>query len=369
MIPWTSNEEQLDFSDVLIATNISQINSRKDVKLKKEFGFTGKDGVSHSFDFVPIVSANMGPCGSISFARELVVKHEYCAALEKHIPAKDIIAFYKELEDLAVSEGKDPVAYRGRVFVSIGIREDLKPLKEINEKYPLVIINFDVPNGTIPAAFERLKELRASFPQAFIIAKTVCTAEQGIELVKAGANCIGVSVGCGAVCLTRQKAGVGRPIFSALADVGEMVHQAGGFILCDGGITCAGDLCKAFAIGADFVMVGSLFAATEESNDGEVIYGSDGKKYKQQYGMSSFYAQKKLFGATKDEMSHRTSEGRTKIIPCSGPVADLVSDFNGGLRSCGTYIGAASIDEFPSRASFYRVRRQLNETFANCKDF
>ena len=139
--------------------------------------------------------------------------------------------------------------------------------------------------------------------------------------------------------------------------------------MCDGGITCAGDLCKAFAIGADFVMVGSLLAATEEANDGEIIYGNDGKKYKQQYGMSSFYAQKKLFKSTEAEMSHRTSEGRTKLIPCSGTLADLVADFNGGLRSCGTYIGAASIDEFPSRAKFYRVRRQLNETFANCKDF
>lgn len=367
MINFASNEEQLDFADVLIAQNVSEINSRKDVVLEKTFEYEDYNGVKHSFNGIPIMGANMGPCGGISFAKELV-KHKYFSALEKHIGHQDIWDFFYNLTEQAKADGLDEAAYRSLVFLTVGIRESLGVLKAVNDRYPLYGILLDVPNGTIPNAVARLKELRKEFPKAYIIAKTVCDID-GVELLyNCGADCVGVSVGCGAMCLSRQKAGVGRPVFAALAECNEIAEARDKQLLCDGGITCAGDLCKAFAIGADFVMIGSLFAATEEANDGEIVY-SDGKKYKQQYGMSSFYAQKKLFGATQKDMSHRASEGRTKLIPCSGPVVDLIADFNGGLRSCGTYIGAKNLDEFPLKARFYKVRRQLNETFANCKDF
>lgn len=367
MINFASKEEQLDFSDVLIAQNISNVNSRKDVDLYIEFGYVDHDNVPHKVRGIPIMAANMGPCGTISFANELV-KYDYFCALEKHIAKDDIIKFFSGLKQKAINEGKDFTHYYSKVFLSIGIRETMDTLKEVDKEFSIFGINFDVPNGTIPAAINRLKELRKEFPNAFIIAKTVCDKDQVKLLYDNGADCVGVSVGCGAMCITRQKAGVGRPVFSALADCSEVADLYNKSLLCDGGITSAGDICKAFGAGATFVMIGSLFAATEESNDGAVIY-SDGKKYKQQYGMSSFYAQKKLFGASKDEMSHRASEGRTKLIPCSGPVADLISDFNGGLRSCGTYIGADKLSDFHLKMRFYKVRRQLNETFANCKDF
>jgi len=367
MIRFASNEEQLDFSDVLIAQNVSQINSRKDVQLTKRFSYKDYNGETHIFDGIPVFSANMGTTGVISFANEMV-KHQYFSALEKHVDADSILDFFEDLTKRAVADGLDEAAYRSLVFLTIGIRESIGPLERVNDKYPLYGILFDVPNGTIPNALTRLKELRKRFPNALIIAKTVCDAEQVRLLFECGADVAGVSVGAGSQCLTRLKTGVGRPMFSALAETVDVAEEYGKQILCDGGITCAGDICKAFAVGADWVMIGSLFAATEEASDGEIIM-NNGKRYKQQYGMSSFYAQKKLFGASKADMAHRTSEGRTKLIPCSGPVADLIADFNGGLRSCGTYIGARTLDEFPIKARFYKVRRQLNEKFANCKDF
>lgn len=367
MINFASKEEQLDFSDVLIAQNISDINSRKDVILEKEYSYKDYNNVTHKFKGIPIMSANMGPCGGISFARELI-KHKYFCALEKHIKEDNILNFFSELTTKAKDDGLDEAAYRSLIFLTIGIRESLDVLINVNNKYPLYGILLDVPNGTIPNAVSRLKEIRSKFPNAYIIAKTVCDSN-GVEfLYNMGADCVGLSVGCGAMCLSRQKAGVGRPVFSSLEECNIVADRYGKQLLCDGGITCAGDICKAFAVGANFVMIGSLFAATEEANDGEIIY-SDGKRYKQQYGMSSFYAQKKLFGVTKEDMSHRASEGRTKLIPCSGSLSELVSDFNGGLRSCGTYIGAHNLDEFPLKARFYKVRRQLNELFAKCKDF
>lgn len=367
MIRYASNEEQLDFADVLIAQNISEINSRKDVCLTKRFSYEDYNGVKHEFDGIPICSANMGTTGVVSFAYEMV-KSQYFTALEKHIEAKQILEFFDDLTERAKNDGKDEAAYRSLVFLTIGIRESLDTLKEVNAKYPLFGILFDVPNGTIPNAINRLAELRKEFPKAYIIAKTVCDAKQVQFLYDFGADCVGLAVGQGAQCLTRLKTGVGRPAFSALAEAVDVADKNDKQLLCDGGITCAGDICKAFAVGADWVMIGSLFAATEEASDGEIIM-NNGKRYKQQYGMSSFYAQKKLFKSTKKEMAHRTSEGRTKLIPCSGPVADLIADFNGGLRSCGTYIGAKNLEEFPLKARFYKVRRQLNETFANCKDF
>lgn len=367
MIRYASNEEQLDFADVLIAQNISEINSRKDVCLTKHFSYEDYNGVKHEFDGIPICSANMGTTGVVSFAYEMV-KNQYFTALEKHIEAKQILEFFDDLTERAKNDGKDEAAYRSLVFLTIGIRESLDTLKEVNAKYPLFGILFDVPNGTIPNAINRLAELRKEFPKAYIIAKTVCDAKQVQFLYDFGADCVGLAVGQGGQCLTRLKTGVGRPAFSALAEAVDVADKNDKQLLCDGGITCAGDICKAFAVGADWVMIGSLFAATEEASDGEIIM-NNGKRYKQQYGMSSFYAQKKLFKSTKKEMAHRTSEGRTKLIPCSGPVADLIADFNGGLRSCGTYIGAKNLEEFPLKARFYKVRRQLNETFANCKDF
>lgn len=359
-------KEQLDFSDVLIAQNISKIDSRKDVKLTVDAVWRDPNGTEHRWDYIPIMSANMATSGTISFAR-ILVKEKYLAALEKHIPAEDIIVFFDELTELAKFEGVDEATYRNRVFLSIGIRENLSTLQAVNSEYPIYGINFDVPNGTIPKALERLRVLREYFPNSYIIAKTVCDSTQAELLYRNGADVVGVSVGSGAVCSTRLKTGVGRPILSAIADVADVADGCGKAVMCDGGITCAGDICKAFVAGADFVMIGSLFAATEEANDGEIII-NNGRKYKQQYGMSSFIAQRKIFKATAEEMAYRTSEGRTKLIPCSGPVKDLIADFNGGIRSCGTYINADSIDKFPIVGEFYRVHKQLNDTFANCKD-
>ena len=367
------SQEQLDFCDVLIAQKISNINSRKDVNITRYFSYKDRFGESHFFNAVPIIAANMATSGTISFAR-ILVKEQYMAALEKHIPAEDIIEFFDELTTLAKIQGMDEITYRARVFLSIGIKESLDTLKAVDEKFPLFGINFDVPNGTIPAAIDRLRELRQDFPNAFIIAKTVCSGDQVNYLYENGADVVGISVGSGAVCTTRLKTGVGRPILSAIsdaADIAEFYLKNTGkvkYVLCDGGITCAGDICKALVAGADFIMIGSLFAATEEANDGEIII-NNGKKYKQQYGMSSFIAQRKIFKASAEEMAYRTSEGRTKLIPCSGSVKELISDFNGGMRSCGTYINARGIEEFPTKGSFYKVRRQLNETLANCKDF
>ncbi len=133
MINFASKEEQLDFSDVLIAQNISDINSRKDVILEKEYSYKDYNNVTHKFKGIPIMSANMGPCGGISFARELI-KHKYFCALEKHIKEDNILNFFSELTTKAKDDGLDEAAYRSLIFLTIGIRESLDVLINVNNK-------------------------------------------------------------------------------------------------------------------------------------------------------------------------------------------------------------------------------------------
>jgi GMP reductase len=159
-------------------------------------------------------------------------------------------------------------------------------------------------------------------------------------------------------CTTRKMTGVGFPQLSAIIDCADAAHGLKGLICADGGITTPGDLVKAFGAGADFVMMGGMFAAHDESG-GELIE-RDGKKFKQFYGMSSDTAQLKYYGEKKN---YRASEGRTLELPYRGPVANTLEEILGGLRSAMTYIGAKTLKEVSKRTTFVRVNRQLNDVF------
>lgn len=183
-------------------------------------------------------------------------------------------------------------------------------------------------------------------------------------------------------CLTRRQTGCGRPQFSALVECADAAHQVGGMVCSDGGITCPGDLGKAFGAGADFIMIGSLFAGTDEA-EGEIVekYVNTGeydrliyelgyeftphlelKKFKQFYGMSSTLAQEK-FGNGKP--SYRASEGRVTLMPYTGPIDGVIEELLGGLRSTMTYVGAWTLKNIPKQCVFYKVHHQLNQIYEN----
>ena len=176
-------------------------------------------------------------------------------------------------------------------------------------------------------------------------------------------------------CLTRRQTGVGRPQLSAVIECADAAHQVGGMVCADGGITCPGDIGKAFGAGADFVMIGGLYAGTDEA-EGEIVekYYKTGevtedhapvytcKKFKQFYGMSSTLAQEK-FGNGKP--SYRASEGRVTLVPYVGSVDDVNEEFLGGLRSTMTYLGAKRLKDIPKCCVFYRVNHQLNTMYEN----
>jgi len=356
-------EIQLDFDDVLIQPKRSSINSRQDVDIYREFKWTTKHDEVRSFTCIPISAANMGTVGTPHMAIELA-KNEYMSCLEKHLTVKEIFSVYDYLTAYAINKKeKDETSFRSRVFVSIGTRESFDILDEVNATYPLIGINIDVPNGYFPALIERVKECRERYPNSFIIAGTVVTGDIVQDLLRSGASAVRCGIGQGSMCITRLKTGVGRPTLSMIMDCADAAHQIDGYIMCDGGVKTPGDVCKAFCAGADFVMSGSLFAGCDESS-GEIV-DRDGKLYKMYYGMSSKLAQDKHFGGMSE---YRTSEGREKLIPYTGPLIDVINDINGGLRSCCTYIGSRKIKHMPRQASFYKVYHQVNTMFANSEN-
>ena len=161
-------------------------------------------------------------------------------------------------------------------------------------------------------------------------------------------------------CITRLKTGVGMPQLSAVIECSDAAHGVNGYIISDGGITCPGDMAKAFGGGADFVMVGGQFSGHDE-NPGEIIE-EDGQKFKTFYGMSSEHAMKKHYGRMAN---YRSSEGRYIKVKYRGPLENTVLDYLGGIRSCCTYINAKSIKNMSKCCTFVLVSQQLNNHFNN----
>lgn len=195
--------------------------------------------------------------------------------------------------------------------------------------------------------------------KAIIMAGNVVTPEITEELILNGVDIVKVGIGSGAHCTTRIVAGVGYPQLSAIIECADAAHGLGGHICSDGGITNPGDMVKAFGAGADFVMIGSEFAGHDESGGEEVL---ENLKIvgKVTYGMSSSTAMNKHYGKVAE---HRTSEGRTSVVPYRGPIIDTVLYYLGGLRSGMTYVGAKALKELSKRTTFIRVNRVLNEKY------
>jgi GMP reductase len=232
----------------------------------------------------------------------------------------------------------------------------------------------DIANGYSDHFAARVRKVRDQFPGLIIIAGNVVTGEMTEELILAGADIVKVGIGPGSVCTTRIQTGVGYPQLSAVIECADAAHGLGGHIIADGGCTCPGDVAKAFAGGADFVMLGGMLAGHDQGG-GEVItkryltneMNSDGspvvdeKHFVQFYGMSSDAANTKHFGGLKD---YRSSEGREVLVPYRGDVAVTIQDLLGGIRSTCTYAGALKLKQLSKCTTFVRCTQQFNAVYA-----
>ena len=365
------NETQLDFSDVLIKPRRSSIDSRSKVDITREYKFKWCPYVIKG---TGIMQANMGTIGNFEVSR-MMLDNGLFACLHKHHNINELIGFYKEL----IKRGDD--TWR-RCLLGIGLRDNgIDKLRQINKELGIQVgIKFDVPNGYIPQVKDKVIELRKEFPEMFIMVGNVVTGDITEDLILSGADCVAVGIGGGSACRTREKTGFGRPQLSTVIECADAAHQVGGMICSDGGITCPGDICKAFGGGADFIMIGGLFAGTDEA-EGEIItkwistgeydrvsYDSgyifkphfEEKKFKQFYGMSSTLAQEKFQGGMKN---YRASEGVVIEVPYSGSMDSILEDMLGSIRSMMTYIGAKNLKNIPKQCVFYKVNNQRNHIF------
>lgn len=338
-------EIRLDFKDVLIRPKRSTLQTRADVDLTREYRFKHSQ---LSWKGIPIIASNMDHTGTFAMAKSLA-KHKLLTAIDKFASLSDWKKFYKQHPKLT--------AY---CFPTTGIKtEDADMLAKIIKIAPSPFICIDVANGYTQRFVDSIRVLRKKYPKKTLIAGNVVTAEMAEELVLAGADIVKVGIGPGSVCTTRLKTGVGYPQLSAIIECADAVHGLGGHLCADGGCVSPGDVAKAFAAGADFVMLGGMLAGHEECA-GETVE-ENGQCFMRFYGMSSSEAMHKHHGKMN---AYRASEGRSVNVPYRGKVENTVLDILGGLRSACTYVGAQRLKELSKRTTFLRVTQQLNEVFA-----
>jgi GMP reductase len=378
------SDTKLDYKDVLMRPKRSTLESRSDVDLVREFTFPnaggeGADPKGYSWKGVPIVASNMDTVGTFEMAKKLA-QYNMLTCISKH---NDINRWRHKMDGYGVYKTqasreansknwkyeRGAKSWQSRIYdhlcPSIGIKydpdnyDDVDYLRDVQWNfYHNRFVCIDAANGYTKRFCDFIKRVREEHPALIIIAGNVVTGEMTEQLILNGADIVKVGIGSGSVCTTRIQTGVGYPQFSAVVECADAAHGVGGYIMADGGCTCAGDVAKAFGGGADFVMLGGMLAGhTECEGQEEEI---DGKTYKTFYGMSSADAMNKYHGGVA---KYRSAEGKTVRVEHRGLVKHTLEGILGGLRSACTYIGARRLKDMPKCATFIRVSQQSNEIF------
>ena len=371
---------KLDYKDVLIRPKRSTLGSRKEVQLDR--GYSWRNWKPHEpmsaetehWRGIPIMAANMDGVGTFEIADKLAEGGLF-TCLVKTYSEEQLIEYFNT----------DMYERTNHVAMSIGITDhDMGKFMRVYDQSDssLKYVCVDVANGYSERFADFIRKLRSQYPHIVIIAGNVVTGEMTEELILAGADIVKVGIGPGSVCTTRIQTGVGYPQLSAVIECADAAHGLGGHIIADGGCTCPGDVAKAFAAGADFVMLGGMLAGhiegggniiTKIYETSEVTITDDDfydnvykeEKFVQFYGMSSDAANTKHFGGLKD---YRSSEGREVLVPFRGEVSSTIQDILGGIRSTCTYAGAEKIKQLTKCTTFVRVNNQFNTVYANSKN-
>jgi GMP reductase len=364
------DDSKLDYKDVLIRPKRSTLGSRKDVELEREFTFRNYQADSDEhYRGIPIMASNMDGVGTFPMADSLAAMGLF-TCLVKNYDAAELIEFFGAGKDIR----RENVAY------STGITDqDFAKFETVHQQTGanLKYVCVDVANGYSERFSNFIKQVRDAYPGIVIIAGNVVTGEMTEELILSGADIVKVGIGPGSVCTTRIQTGVGFPQLSAVIECADAAHGLGGHIIADGGCTCPGDLAKAFAAGADFVMLGGMLAGHDEGGGeivtryfktGEVSKTGNGyediveeRKFVNFYGMSSRAANDKHFGGLKE---YRSSEGREIQVPYRGKIENTILDLLGGVRSTCTYAGAKKLKWLSKCTTFVKTGQQFNSVFS-----
>ncbi|CAH2031474.1 IMP dehydrogenase [Trichlorobacter ammonificans] len=247
---------------------------------------------------------------------------------------------------------------RLRVGAAVGPTAEMEARMEALVKAGVDVVVIDTAHGHSQGVIDAVIRAKQLFPNLEIIAGNIATAAAAEALIKAGADGIKVGIGPGSICTTRVVAGVGVPQITAIMECARVAHKLGVPVIADGGIKFSGDLPKAVTAGADVVMIGSLFAGTEESPGDTVLY--QGRTYKSYRGMGSIGAMKdgskdRYFQSEVGEDVKLVPEGIEGMVPLRGPLSANIHQLIGGLRSGMGYTGCATIQELQEKGRFIRI--------------
>lgn len=245
----------------------------------------------------------------------------------------------------------------GRLLVgaAVGIGPDTHDRIDALVEAKVDVVVIDTAHGHSEGVLKAVKTIKEKYPDLQIIAGNVATAEGTEALIQAGADCVKVGIGPGSICTTRVVTGIGVPQVSAIMAAAEVGKKHGVPVIADGGIKYSGDITKAIAAGAHVVMIGSLFAGTEESPGEEELY--EGRRFKVYRGMGSLTSMKKgssdrYFQAEAKKLVPEGVEGR---VAFKGPISDVVYQLVGGVRAGMGYVGARNITELQENTKYMKI--------------
>ena len=320
-------KQTFSFDDVLLVPKFSDIESRFSVKIDNDL-----DASTH-LD-LPVISSPMDTIteGDMALAMAshggLGIIHRYNTIQEQTSIVLDSFCKYGDMNIAAAIGVTGDYEERACALYDAGVR----------------ILCIDVAHGHHSLVKDAIFTIREAMGnKVHIMAGNVATLEGFDALASWGANSIRVGIGGGSICSTRLVTGHGIPTFQSIIDCAKTSHDVK--IIADGGIRTTGDMVKAYAAGADFVIVGSMLAGTKET-PGEVFFGKEGKKYKVYRGMASTAAQNAWRGSSS------TPEGVSTTVPFRGGVSSLLKNIAGGIRSGLSYSGALNLGELRGKASF-----------------
>ena len=240
---------------------------------------------------------------------------------------------------------------------AIGVTADCMLRVEALVKAKVDVLSIDTAHGHSKGVLDKVREIRAAYPDIPLIAGNVATAAATHDLIEAGASCIKVGIGPGSICTTRVVAGIGVPQLTAVSDCAKEADKYGVTVIADGGIKYSGDIPKAIAAGASAVMLGSLFAGVEESPGDMEIY--QGRSFKVYRGMGSLGAMAQAHGSSdryfQEPDKKLVPEGVEGRVPYKGTLADTVYQLVGGLRSSMGYCGTPTIEALRQEGEFIRI--------------
>lgn len=345
------NSTALTFDDVLLVPAYSKVLPRE---VSTKARFTRNISLN-----IPIVSAAMDTVSEKAMAIMLARKGGI-SVVHKNMGIEAQARQIREVKEYPAEGDKIPcldAEGRLRVAAGVGITADVLDRVTALVEAGVDAIVLDSAHGDSHGVVEALIKIKAVYPELDTVVGNIATAEAAVRLIEAGADSLKVGIGPGSICTTRIIAGVGVPQISAIYDVAKAAEGSGVPVIADGGLRYSGDIVKALAAGGDSVMIGSMFAGTDEA-PGE-IFEENGRKFKSYRGMGSVDAMKagsrdRYFQDGEDSTKKLVPEGVVARVPYKGSVGDIIYQLVGGIRSGMGYCGAADIDALHT-ARFVRI--------------